>query len=205
MIASVRMDSQETEEWLDSVDALVAMHGVHDAQQILGRAVERARAAGLQLDPSPTTDYVNTIAPDAEEPFPVGGSKVVRSSDADRATLVGVGVTLFESLKAAESLEGEGIAVRVIDLYSIKPADGETLRRAMTETGLVITVEDHWLEGGVGDAVLDALSAGGGQLSGRVVKIGVTQMPFSGTPEELRDWAGISAERIADRVRQLVS
>ena len=119
-------------------------------------------------------------------------------------TLVGAGVTLFESLKAAEALAGEGIAVRVIDLYSVKPVDGETLRRASSETGLIVTVEDHWLEGGIGDAVLGALAEGGATLSGRVVKIGVTEMPFSGTPEELRDWAGISAERIVSRVRELL-
>ena len=142
---------------------------------------------------------------DAGEAFPIGGSKVVRSSDADRVTLVGAGVTLFEALKAAEELEGEGTAVRVIDLYSIKPADGATLRAALGETGTIVTVEDHWLEGGIGDAVLDALADGGATLSGRVVKLGVTEMPFSGTPEELRDWAGISAARIADRVRGLLA
>jgi len=65
-------------------------------------------------------------------------------------------------------------------------------------------VEDHWIEGGVGDAVLEALAGGGTPMSGRVVKIGVTQMPFSGAPEELRDWAGISADRIAARVRELL-
>jgi transketolase len=145
----------------------------------------------------------NLYGPD--EAFPIGGCKIVRSSDADRLTLVGGGVTLFESLKAADVLAAEGIAVRVIDLYSVKPVDGETLRQALAATGLIVTVEDHWIEGGIGDAVLEALADGGAELSGRVVKIGVTQMPSSGTPQELRDWAGISAPKIAARVRELIS
>ena len=102
-------------------------------------------------------------------------------------TLVGAGITVFESLAAADALAGEGIAVRVIDAYSVKPIDGETLRRALEETGLVVTVEDHWREGGLGDAVLEALAARG-PLSGRVHKVAVADMPGSGTPEELRDW-----------------
>jgi transketolase len=142
---------------------------------------------------------------DAGEPFPIGGSKVVRSSGADRATIVAAGVTLFEALAAADALADEGIAVRVVDIYSVKPADGTTLRTALRETGLIVTVEDHWVEGGLGDAVLEALADGGAELTGRVVKVGVTEMPFSGTPDELRDWAGLSAARIAERVRGLLA
>jgi transketolase len=77
------------------------------------------------------------------------------------------------------------------------------LRRALAETGLIVTVEDHWIEGGLGDAVLAALAAEG-ELSGRVAKIGVTEMPGSGTPEELREWAGISAGRIVGAVKVLL-
>jgi len=137
------------------------------------------------------------------EDFPVGGSKTLRSSDADRVTLVGAGITVHEALEAAGSLEADGIAARVVDCYSIKPIDAETIRAAAAQTGLLVTIEDHWIEGGLGDAVLAAL-ADGGDLSGRVVKVAVTQMPGSGTPEELRDWAGISASAIADRVRSLL-
>jgi transketolase len=140
----------------------------------------------------------------ADEEFPIGGSKVVRSSPADRATIVGSGITLFEGLKAADLLAAEGIAVRVIDLYSVKPVDAETLRRAAEETGLLVVVEDHWREGGLGDAVLDGLAAGGGAIPGRVLKLAVTDMAGSGTPEELRDWAGISASKIAEVVRRAV-
>jgi transketolase len=140
---------------------------------------------------------------DGDEDFPIGGSKTLRSSDDDRVTLVGAGITLIEALEAARSLEADGISARVVDCYSIKPIDAETLRDAASQTGLLVTVEDHWIEGGIGDAVLAAL-ADGGELSGRVVKIAVTQMPGSGTPEELRDWAGISASAIVDRVRSLL-
>jgi transketolase len=140
---------------------------------------------------------------DAGEAFPIGGSRTLRESDADRATLVAAGVTLFESLNAADGLARDGISVRVIDAYSIKPIDAPTLRRALTETGLVVTVEDHWIEGGLGDAVLSALAAES-ELSGRVVKIGVTEMPGSGSPEQLRDWAGISAGKIVDAMKVLL-
>jgi transketolase len=139
----------------------------------------------------------------AGETFPVGGSKSLRSSQNDRVTLVGAGITVHEALGAAEALAADGIAARVLDCYSIKPIDGEALRTASSETGLVVTIEDHWVEGGLGDAVLEALAADG-ILSGRVIKIAVTQMPGSGTPEELRDWAGISADAIAGTVRSLL-
>jgi transketolase len=138
-----------------------------------------------------------------DEDFPIGGSKTLRSSGEDRVTLVAAGITLHEALAAAGTLAGEGIAVRVIDCYSIKPIDAAALRTALAETGLLVTIEDHWIDGGLGDAVLAALAAEG-ELSGRLVKVGVTGMPGSGTPEELRDWAGISAGRIAERVRALL-
>ncbi|MBI3649114.1 MAG: transketolase [Actinobacteria bacterium] len=133
-----------------------------------------------------------------EEEFPVGGSKTVLSGDADRLTLVGAGVTVRECMAAAGMLRDKGIDARVIDCYSVKPLDGATVRRALEETGLLLVAEDHRIEGGLGDAVLEALAALG-PLSGRVVKLGVDDMPGSGTPEELRDWAGISASKIADR------
>ena len=146
-----------------------------------------------------TREKTPTLYEPAEE-FPIGGSKVLRSSDDDRVTIVGAGVTVFQALEAAQALSADGISVRVIDCYSIKPIDAKTLRRALEETGVLVTVEDHWPEGGLGDAVLEAL-AEGGELSGRVHKIAVTEMPGSGSPEELRDWAGISATKIAEMVR----
>jgi transketolase len=141
----------------------------------------------------------NLYGPDEE--FPVGGSKTVRSSEEDQATVVAAGVTVFEALKAADELKGEGISVRVIDAYSIKPIDRETLRQALEETGTLVIVEDHWIDGGLGDAVLHGLAEDGADLTGRVIKLGVRDMPGSGSPEELRDWAGISAAKIADALR----
>ena len=141
----------------------------------------------------------------ATEPFPIGGSKVHEvGGGGARVTLVGAGITLHECLAAAADLAAGGVAVRVIDCYSVKPIDAATLRRALEETGLVVTVEDHWVEGGLGDAVLEAVAATG-PLAGRVEKIGVTAMPGSGAPEELREWAGISRGRIAARVRELLA
>jgi transketolase len=167
-----------------------------------------ARLVGAMAD-LPGISFIRTtrektpVIYGGDEDFPVGGSKTLRSSDADRVTLVGAGITVHEALEAAGSLEADGIAARVVDCYTIKPIDAETLRAAASQTGLLVTIEDHWIEGGLGDAVLAAL-ADGGDLSGRVVKVAVTQMPGSGTPEELRDWAGISASAIADRVRSLL-
>ena len=172
-----------------------------------GNATVKLVAAMADL---PGISYIRTTREktpklyEANEDFPVGGSKTVRSGAEDRVALVGAGVTVFQALEAAEALAGEGISARVIDCYSIKPIDGDALRRALAETGLVVTVEDHWPEGGLGDAVLAALAAGG-ELSGHVHKIAVTGMPGSGAPEELRDWAGISSERIAEAVLALLS
>jgi len=138
----------------------------------------------------------------AGEDFPIGGSRVVR--EGDDLTIVGAGITLHESLKAAEQLAREGIEVCVIDLYSVKPADGETLRAAADATGgRVLTVEDHWPEGGIGDAVLEALSADG-DLPARVVRLAVREMPGSGKPAELLAAAGIDADHIAEAARTLV-
>ncbi len=139
-----------------------------------------------------------------DEAFPIGGSKTLASGPNDGVTLVGAGVTLFECLGAAETLAADGITSRVIDCYSVKPIDAATLRKALEETGVIVVVEDHRIEGGLGDAVLDALAATG-PLSGRVVKVAVTQMPGSGTPEEMRAWAGIDEASIVERVRAAIS
>jgi transketolase len=136
------------------------------------------------------------------EEFRVGGSRVVRETDDDAVTLVGAGITLHEALKAADELVGEGINARVIDLYSVKPIDAETLKRAARDTGALITVEDHWAEGGIGDAVLSALAEE--QPHPVVVKLAVRDMPGSGKPAELLDAAGIDAKHIAAAGRDLV-
>ncbi|MFJ9043649.1 transketolase [Streptomyces sp. NPDC102347] len=137
-----------------------------------------------------------------DEEFAVGGSKVLRSSDDDRLTLVAAGVTVPEALAAADALAGEGIAVRVVDLYSVKPVDRETLRTAAEETGCLVTVEDHHPEGGLGDAVAEAF--GDGRPVPRLVRLGVRNVPGSASPEQQLHIAGIDAESIAAAGRLLV-
>ena len=114
--------------------------------------------------------------------------RTVRQTDADAVTIVAAGITLHEAVKAADALAGEGIAARVVDLYTVKPIDAETLRVAAEETGRIVTVEDHWPEGGLGDAVLAALAEA--RATARVEKLAVRLMPGSGTPAELLAAAG---------------
>lgn len=137
-----------------------------------------------------------------DEEFPVGGSKVLRSSGQDRLTLVAAGVTVPEALAAADALAEEGIAVRVVDLYSVKPVDVETLRTAAEETGCLMTVEDHHPEGGLGDAVAEAF--GDGRPVPRLIRLAVRNMPGSAGPEEQLHAAGIDAASISAAGRLLV-
>ena len=136
-----------------------------------------------------------------DDRFEIGGSSVLRSSEEDQVTLIGAGVTLHEALKAADELSAKGVAARVIDLYSVKPVDEETVRQAAADTGAIVTVEDHWPEGGLGDAVLAALAEVDGV---RVRKLAVTEMPGSGKPEELIHAYGIDADAIVAAAQDLV-
>lgn len=139
-----------------------------------------------------------------DEKFSVGGSKVVHQSQGDQATVIAAGITLHEALKAYEQLKSQRITIRVIDAYSVKPMDAETLLAAAQETGnKIVTVEDHWPEGGLGDAVLDVFTQRNAPLP-QVVKLAVQSMPGSGTPAELLDEAGISARHIVQAVQALV-
>jgi transketolase len=125
---------------------------------------------------------------------------VIRQSNDDVATVVGAGVTLFEALKAYDTLKAAGTAIRVIDLYSLQPIDGAALIAAGTATGrLIITVEDHYAAGGIGDAVSEAV----GESNIRVHRIAVREIPRSGKPEELLERFGISASHIVDAVRRV--
>ena len=140
----------------------------------------------------------------AGEAFPIGGSKVPRSSDNDQVTLVGAGVTLHECLRAADTLAAEGVAARVIDVYSVKPLDTATLSAAVAATGgRLVVAEDHHPEGGLGSAVAEALLAAG-VTAPRFAHLAVREMPGSGTGEELLAWAGIDAAHIADAARHLI-
>jgi transketolase len=152
-----------------------------------------------------TTREKTPIVYDKGESFPIGGSKVVRGgSNKDRATIVAAGITLHEALKAVDVLAHEDIPVRVIDLYTVKPIDAETLADAARATGgRIVVVEDHWVEGGIGDAVLAALAEKGFRdLHYR--HLAVRKMPGSGKPAEMLDDAGISTVHIVRAVKALL-
>ncbi len=135
-----------------------------------------------------------------DEDFPVGGSKLLRSSDEDRLTVVAAGVTVHEALVAADRLAADGIGVRVLDLYSVKPVDAHALIEAADATGCLLTVEDHHPEGGLGDAVLDAFTDG--RPVPRLIRLAVETMPGSAGPEEQMREAGIDAAAIVTAVRR---
>ena len=139
------------------------------------------------------------------ETFPIGGSKVLRSSEQDAVTLIGAGVTLHECLGAAERLAADGIHSRVIDCYSVKPIDAATLTAAAQATGgRLVVAEDHHPEGGLGEAVTSALIAAG-QDDLAIAHLAVREMPGSGSGTELLAWAGIDAEHIAAAAMRLVN
>ena len=137
------------------------------------------------------------------EAFPVGSSKLLRSSDHDQVTLVGAGVTLHACLRAADLLAHDGISARVLDCYSVKPIDAGTLAAAADATGgRIVIAEDHHPEGGLGSAVTDALLAAGKKdLS--VAHLAVRGMPGSGSGAELMAWAGIDTDAIVEAARRL--
>ena len=151
-----------------------------------------------------TTREKTPIIYDKGESFPIGGSKTVRQSSKDRATIVAAGITLHEALKAVDVLAHEDIAVRVIDLYTVKPIDAEAIADAARATdGRIVVVEDHWVEGGIGDAVLAALAEKGFRDL-RYRHLAVRKMPGSGKPAEMLDDAGISTVHIVRTVKALL-
>ncbi len=147
-----------------------------------------------------TTRMDTPVIYDGKEEFKVGGSKTLKESIVDKAAVIGAGITLHEALKAYEELLKEGIKVRVIDLYSIKPIDKKTLRKAALETKLILTVEDHYPEGGIGGAVRSALS----DSKVSIYSLAVSKMPKSGKPEELLDFEEISSKAIVGKVKSLI-
>ncbi|MET7454316.1 transketolase [Streptomyces sp. NPDC005574] len=171
-----------------------------DANQTARLVAEMAGLEGVRY--LRTSRGAGPVLYGPDERFPVGGSKVLRSSEQDRLTVVAAGVTVHEALKAADALLEEGIRVRVIDLYSVKPVDRTTLRQAAEETGCLLTVEDHHEEGGIGDAVLDAFTDG--RPVPRLVRLAVRTMPGSSSPDEALHAAGIDAESVAAAGRLLV-
>jgi transketolase len=161
------------------------------------RLIER-----MAYHPGPA--YMRTTRPKApviygpDETFEIGGLKVLRESKSDVASVIGAGVTLFEALKAYDELKTEGIDIRVIDLYSVQPVDAAALIRCARETnGRLITVEDHYAAGGIGDAVAEAVAPEGFTVH----RLAVTEIPRSGAPAELLDRYGISARHIVAAVK----
>jgi transketolase len=147
-----------------------------------------------------TTRKETPILYNQEEQFNIGGCKVLRKSEKDSATVIAAGITLHEALDAWELLKKEGVFIRVIDLYSVKPIDEATLREASSATRLIITVEDHYAEGGIGEAVKSALSAN----PVPVHSLSVRRKPKSGQPRELLDYEEISHTAIIKKVKELL-
>jgi transketolase len=148
-----------------------------------------------------TTREKTPVIYSPDEEFLIGGSRVLRRTTADAVTIVGAGITVHEALKAADRLSEDGIAARVIDLFSVKPIDRATLLEAAADTGSIITVEDHWPEGGLGEAVLSVF--GDADVQPRVVKLAVRALPGSATPAQQLADAGIDAAAIVDAARAL--
>jgi transketolase len=190
---------------LEDVAMMRAVHGSTVLQPSDGNQTARLVAAMADRE---GISFIRTLRPDTpvlyepDEEFPIGGSRVLRSSDDDEVTLVGSGITVHEALKAADALADDGISARVIDCYSIKPIDGDTLAAAAEETGRIVTVEDHWPEGGLGEAVLAALGERDGHA--QVRRLAIMEMPHSGKPAELLAAYGIDGDAIAEAARELV-
>jgi transketolase len=187
-----------------ALEDLAMMRGVPDCAVLYpcdGVSTERLV---VEMAQRPGMAYMRTSRPKTpviygpDEKFPIGGSKVLRQSEKDVATVIGAGITVVEAIKAYDALQKEGIAIRVIDLYSLQPIDSKTLIDAATATGgVVITVEDHYPAGGIGDAVSEAVAPAGFAVR----RLAVREIPRSGQPGELLDRYGISSTHIIDAVR----
>ena len=191
-----------------ALEDLAMMRGVPNCTVLYpcdGMSAARLMAVAASI-PGPV--YVRTSRPKTPviygptETFQTGGSKTLRQSDTDVVTVVGAGVTVFEALKAYDKLHGGGTNIRVIDAYSVQPIDRDGLIAAGRATGgRIVTVEDHYAHGGLGDAVSEAVWDQGF----RVKRLAVREIPRSGTPDELLDRYGISARAIVDAVNELRS
>jgi transketolase len=191
---------------LEDLAMMRAVHGSTvlypcDANQTAKLVAEMANVKGISY--LRTTREKTPVIYQPGEIFPIGGSKVLRRSERDEVAIIAAGITLHEALKAYGQLQGEGIHARVIDAYSIKPIDKVTVvEAARASYGRVIVAEDHWSEGGLGDAVLEVL-ANESLPKLNVMKLAARIMPGSGKPEELLEAAGISARSIVIAARAL--
>jgi transketolase len=187
---------------LEDIAALRAVHGsavLHpsDANQVSPLVAQMADRRGISYLRTLRGKTVVRTAPD--EDVRIGSSRVVRGGEQDDVTVVACGVTVDEADAAAERLSQNGVRVRVLDCYSIKPIDTAALRSAADQTRAIVTVEDHWPQGGLGEAVMSALADQPERPP--IVKLAVRDMPVSGTPAELLHAAGIDADAIVDAVR----
>jgi transketolase len=193
-----------------ALEDLAMMRAVHGAAVLYPSDGTSTAALVREMAGRPGISYLRTtrgaypVLYEATEAFPVGGSKVLRAGPEDTVTLVGAGVTLHACLAAADGLAAAGIAARVIDLYSVKPVDSETLRVAAAATGgRFVIAEDHHPEGGLGSAVTEALLCAEQQPL-LVAHLAVREMPGSGTGAELMAAAGIDAAHIEEAARKLI-
>jgi transketolase len=193
-----------------ALEDLAMMRAVHgstvlypsDAASAARLVQQMADHSGVVYMRTTRGSYPVLYGPD--EQFPVGGSKVLRSDSGDQVTLIGAGVTLHNCLAAADQLAADGTRARVIDLYSLKPVDTQTLLAAAEATGdRIVVAEDHYPQGGMGAAVLEAFSDAGHPVA--IAHLAVQGLPGSGTPAELMEAAGISADHIAAAARGLLS
>ena len=193
-----------------ALEDLAMMRAVHGSTVLYPADATSTVALVEQMATTGGISYLRTtrgaypvLYPPAEA-FPVGGAKVVRSTDFDEVTLIGAGVTLHACLRAADVLAADGVIARVVDCYSVKPIDTATLVAAARATaGRIVVAEDHHAEGGLGSAVADALLAVG-QSDLRLAHLAVRGLPGSGSGEELLAWAGLDADSIAAAARQLI-
>jgi transketolase len=189
---------------LEDMASIRAIHGstvLHpsDANQAAKLVAAMADQKGISFIRTLRGKTPVRTAPD--EDVRIGGSRIVTGADADDVAIIACGITVEEAVKAAEALERDGIGARVLDAYSVKPIDAEAVRAAARDCAAVVTVEDHAPEGGLGDAVLDALADADDRP--RVIKLAVREIPGSGTPEELIHGAGIDADAIAGAAREV--
>jgi transketolase len=189
-----------------ALEDLAMMRAVHgstvlypsDATSAASLTQQMAERDGVVYMRTTRGSYPVLYGPD--EAFPIGGAKVVRSSADDQVTLIGAGVTLHNCLAAADELDRDGIRARVVDLYSVKPIDTQTLIEAADATGgRLVVVEDHYPAGGLGGAVLEALNEAGHPV--HIAHLAVRGLPGSGTPAELMEAAGISAAQVIQAAR----
>jgi transketolase len=192
---------------LEDLAAFCAVHGSTvlypcDANQAAALTAAMADLDGITF--LRTTRGETPVIYEPGERFPVGGSHVLRASLEDQVTIVATGITVHEALAAGDKLAEDDIRAQAIDAYSVKPIDADTLRQAVRDTGRIVTVEDHWPEGGLGDAVLDVFADGAEPLP-QVIKLAVRHMPGSARPAEQLEAAGIDARATAAAAKDLLA